>query len=145
MLDILEAFLEHLKLKFLRIDGQTSVGDRQGLIDKFNSSKTYDVFLLSTKAGGLGINLTAANVVIFYDISYNYQVERQAEDRAHRLGQTKEVFVYRLITKDSVEENLLQFANSKKQLNDKVLNEGSCDAEESDHKAMLQLMKGIFK
>jgi SWI/SNF-related matrix-associated actin-dependent regulator of chromatin subfamily A containing DEAD/H box 1 len=103
--------------------------------------------LLSTKAGGVGINLTSADTVIFYDISFNPQVEKQAEgtdylercsevfirkitnddfytkDRCHRLGQEKEVTIYRLITKDSVDENMLSLAQGKEQLNDTVLEE----------------------
>ena len=89
MLDILEEFLRIKSYKFLRLDGSTPVNERIDLIDNFNNDNEIFVFLLSTKAGGLGINLTAANVVIMHDIDYNPFNDKQAEDRCHRVGQTK--------------------------------------------------------
>ena len=105
------------------------------------------VFLLSTKAGGLGINLTSADVVVFFDISFNPQVERQAEDRVHRLGQEKAVKVIKLITEDSIEENILKMANQKKELNDVMLIEGSYTAAKnhSQTKQMLSIFEDLFK
>lgn len=76
------------------------------------------MFLLSTLAGGVGINLASANTVIFYDISFNPSVEKQAEDRVHRLGQTRDVTVTKLITKDSIEENILKLSMDKKKFNE---------------------------
>ncbi|KAI9315776.1 hypothetical protein BX666DRAFT_347644 [Dichotomocladium elegans] len=84
LLDILELVMDTLNIKYLRLDGETKLADRQILIDQFNEDKSIDVFLLSTKAGGFGINLTSANVVVLYDLDFNPQNDRQAEDRAHR-------------------------------------------------------------
>lgn len=85
MLDILEAVLETMGIQYLRLDGQSKVEDRQPLIDAFNDDPNVTVFLLSTKAGGFGINLTSANVVILYDLDFNPHNDKQAEDRAHRM------------------------------------------------------------
>lgn len=86
-----------MSLAFLRLDGSTPVAERQHLINRF-SNQDIPVFLLSTKAGGLGINLTTADVVIMHDLDFNPENDRQAEDRCHRIGQTKTVFVYKLVT-----------------------------------------------
>lgn len=84
VLDILENILKTMKFKYLRMDGQTKVEERQSLIDAFNEDESHKIFLLSTKAGGFGINLTGANVVIMYDLDFNPHNDKQAEDRAHR-------------------------------------------------------------
>lgn len=125
VLDILELFLKHIQLGYVRLDGSTPVDDRQDIIDEFSENKDrYFVFLLSTLAGGVGINLISANIVIFYDISFNPHVDKQAEDRCHRIGQSKNVKIYKLITNNSVEEHMLSMAEEKKELNDIILNEG---------------------
>jgi len=98
---------------------------RQELINQFNNTPSIFIFLLSTRAAGIGINLTSADTVIFYDICYNPQVDRQAEDRCHRLGQTKQVNIFKLVVKDSCEEDIIQMAYEKKELNDIILQEGS--------------------
>lgn len=116
MLDILEQYMAIRGHCFLRLDGSTAVEDRQDLIDKFNNDKAVFIFLLSTKAGGLGINLTAANKVVLHDIDYNPYNDKQAEDRCHRIGQTKEVTIVRLITKGTIEEGMLKCAQDKLQL-----------------------------
>ena len=87
-------------MEFLRLDGSTPVNDRQHLINTFSTSD-IPVFLLSTKAGGLGINLTMADVVILHDLDFNPENDRQAEDRSHRIGQTKPVLVYKLVAEDT--------------------------------------------
>lgn len=84
VLDILESILKTMDYKYLRMDGQTKVDERQSLIDSFNDDESFKIFLLSTKAGGFGINLTGANVVIMYDLDFNPHNDKQAEDRAHR-------------------------------------------------------------
>ena len=89
---------------------------RQDLIDEYNNDNEIFVFLLSTRAGGMGINLTAANVVILHDIDYNPFNDKQAEDRCHRVGQTKEVQVYKLISKDSIDETMLKIQRAKLEL-----------------------------
>ena len=82
-------------VRYLRLDGQTPVQERQFLIDDFNKDPDIFIFILSTRAGGLGINLTAANTVILHDLDFNPYNDKQAEDRCHRLGQTKEVKIVR--------------------------------------------------
>ncbi|CUM66474.1 uncharacterized protein PRCAT00004138001 [Priceomyces carsonii] len=119
-LDILERVLSISNIKFLRLDGLTSVDTRQDLIDKFYDDSTIPVFLLSTKAGGFGINLVAASNVIIFDQSFNPHDDKQAEDRAHRVGQTKEVMVHKLIAENTIEENMLQLAENKLQLDHSI-------------------------
>ncbi|KAK3583927.1 hypothetical protein CHS0354_033713 [Potamilus streckersoni] len=116
MLDIVEVFMKQQNHKYLRLDGQTAVPERLKLIDQYNTDHSIFVFLLSTKAGGLGINLTSANVVILHDIDFNPYNDKQAEDRSHRVGQTREVRIIRLISRDTVEEAMLQCANEKLKL-----------------------------
>lgn len=113
MLDILEMVLSTLNYKFLRLDGSTQVNDRQSLIDKFYEDNTIPVFILSTKAGGFGINLVCANNVVIFDQSFNPHDDRQAADRSHRVGQTKEVTITTLVTRDSIEEKIFQLAKNK--------------------------------
>lgn len=96
----------------------------QGLIDRFNMAEdNLFIFLLSTRAGGVGINLTSADTVIFYDVAFNPQVDRQAEDRCHRFGQEKPVTIYKLICANSVDQHMLSMAERKTQLNDMMLEE----------------------
>ncbi|EFA82963.1 SNF2-related domain-containing protein [Heterostelium album PN500] len=140
VLDILEEVLSMQDISFCRLDGTTPVNDRQDIIDLFSGDKTIPVMLLSTLAGGLGINLTCANVVIFYDISFNPQVERQAEDRAHRLGQEKTVYIHRIIVDDSVDNNILEMSTTKRELNDSMLEEGSYAAA-NDNNSKLESKK----
>ncbi|KAE8292071.1 SWI/SNF-related matrix-associated actin-dependent regulator of chromatin subfamily A [Larimichthys crocea] len=116
MLDIVEVLLKHLKHRYVRLDGSTPIADRIVLIDEFNTDPDIFVFLLSTRAGGLGINLTSANVVILHDIDCNPYNDKQAEDRCHRMGQTKTVQVVKLISKDSIEDCILQLGQKKLKL-----------------------------
>ncbi|KFV11511.1 SWI/SNF-related matrix-associated actin-dependent regulator of chromatin subfamily A containing DEAD/H box 1, partial [Tauraco erythrolophus] len=116
MLDILEVFLKHWQHKYIRLDGKTQISDRIHLIDEFNTDMGIFVFLLSTKAGGLGINLTSANVVILHDIDCNPYNDKQAEDRCHRVGQTREVKVIKLISKGTIEESMLKISQQKLKL-----------------------------
>nr|XP_046243610.1 SWI/SNF-related matrix-associated actin-dependent regulator of chromatin subfamily A containing DEAD/H box 1A [Scatophagus argus] len=116
MLDIVEVLLKHLKHRYVRLDGSTPIADRIVLIDEFNTDPDIFVFLLSTRAGGLGINLTSANVVILHDIDCNPYNDKQAEDRCHRVGQTRTVKVIKLISKDSIEDCILQLGQKKLKL-----------------------------
>ncbi|KAM7017814.1 SWI/SNF-related matrix-associated actin-dependent regulator of chromatin subfamily A containing DEAD/H box 1A [Tautogolabrus adspersus] len=116
MLDIVEVLLKHLTHRYVRLDGSTPIADRIVLIDEFNTDPDIFVFLLSTRAGGLGINLTSANVVILHDIDCNPYNDKQAEDRCHRLGQTRTVKVIKLISKDSIEDCILQLGQKKLKL-----------------------------
>eukprot|EP01147_Barroeca_monosierra_P001254 gene1254-4463_t len=127
MLNIIEKFLARLGLKYLRIDGSTPVDDRQSLIDQYSSDKSIFCFLLSTKAGSLGINLTSANVVILHDIDFNPYNDKQAEDRCHRVGQTRPVRIIRLISCDTVEQVMQQRAERKLQL-EKDMTDNGLDA-----------------
>ncbi|KAI0237054.1 DNA-dependent ATPase fun30 [Massospora cicadina] len=120
MLDILEKVLETLSLTFFRIDGQTPVEERQGLIDEFNSNTAIKVFLLSTRSGGCGINLTGANVVILHDLDHNPQNDRQAEARAHRVGQIRDVSVFKLVSENTIEERILAIGNAKLELHSRL-------------------------
>jgi len=141
VLDILQVLLQRLDLAFLRLDGSTPVPERQMLIDRFNSDPSIAVFLLSTRAGGLGINLTSADTVVFFDSSFNPQQDRQAEDRCHRIGQKKSVTVYRLVCEGTLEEYILKRAADKLRLNDAILEEGS--AAERQHAA--SILEAVFK
>uniref|UniRef100_A0A3Q2CTD9 DNA helicase n=1 Tax=Cyprinodon variegatus TaxID=28743 RepID=A0A3Q2CTD9_CYPVA len=117
MLDILEVFLKHHHHRYVRLDGSTPIADRIVLIDEYNTDPDIFVFLLSTRAGGLGINLTSANVVILHDIDFNPYNDKQAEDRCHRVGQTRlEWLVIKLISKDSIEDCILQLGHKKLKL-----------------------------
>lgn len=127
VLDILEKVLDKINFKYLRLDGQTPVEVRQEMIDKFYEDDSITVFLLSTKAGGFGINLACANVVIIFDLSFNPHDDKQAEDRAHRVGQTRAVKVIRMITRDSIEENIMELANTKLALDRHVSEENEND------------------
>ncbi|SCU96461.1 LAMI_0F06634g1_1 [Lachancea mirantina] len=113
VLDILELVLTTLNINFLRLDGSTQVNDRQALIDKFYEDEDVPVFILSTKAGGFGINLVCANNVIIFDQSFNPHDDKQAADRAHRVGQTKPVSITTIITRNSIEEKINQLAKNK--------------------------------
>lgn len=123
VLDILEAVFESAKITFSRIDGAVSVAERQDLIDQFAEDETIQVFMLSTKAGGTGINLACANKVVIFDSSFNPHDDIQAENRAHRIGQKREVEVVRLITKGTIEEQIHALGNSKLLLDERVSGE----------------------
>lgn len=127
MLDILELFLNYHGYTYVRLDGTTQIVQRQMLMDRFNSDEKIFVFILSTRAGGIGVNLTGADTVIFYDSDWNPTMDAQAQDRCHRIGQTKDVHIYRLISKNTVEENILKKANQKRLLGDLTIDGGSFD------------------
>ncbi|KAI9228431.1 MAG: SNF2 family N-terminal domain-containing protein, partial [Piptocephalis tieghemiana] len=124
MLDILEAFLNLYGLRYLRLDGSTKVEDRLGRTERFNQDSSIFAFILSTRSGGVGINLTGADTVIFYDSDWNPFMDRQCQDRCHRIGQTREVTIYRLISDHTIEVNILRAAEEKRQLDRVVLEEG---------------------
>ena len=119
MLDIIKVWLEKSGIKYEYLTGKTK--DRQGAVERFNSDPTIPIFLISLKAGGTGLNLTGADYVIHYDPWWNPAVEDQATDRAYRIGQTKKVFVYRLITKNTVEEKIQKLKTIKRNLVDSVI------------------------
>ena len=119
MLDIVKAWLDKSGIKYEYLTGKTK--DRQGAVERFNTDPTIPIFLISLKAGGTGLNLTGADYVIHYDPWWNPAVEDQATDRAYRIGQTKKVFVYRLITKNTVEEKIQKLKTIKRNLVDSVI------------------------
>merc|ERR1711998_753545 len=124
MLDILEDYLTLRSYKFRRLDGSVSATDRMHAMNEFNTDKSIDAFLLSTRAGGLGINLVAADTCIIFDSDWNPHADLQAQDRCHRIGQTKTVIVYRLSTADTVEEKILHAAKQKLKLEQLVVSKG---------------------
>lgn len=119
MLDIIKGWLERSGIPYEYLTGKTK--DRQGAVERFNSSTSIPIFLISLKAGGTGLNLTGADYVIHYDPWWNPAVEDQATDRAYRIGQTKKVFVYRIITKNTVEEKIQKLKAIKRNLVDSVI------------------------
>ncbi|EPS45307.1 hypothetical protein H072_718 [Dactylellina haptotyla CBS 200.50] len=124
-LDIIQEWATTLRgWKCCRIDGSVKQEDRRELIKSFNSDSKYKLFLLSTRAGGLGINLTSADTVILYDSDWNPQQDLQAQDRAHRIGQTRPVVIYRLATAATVEQTLLEKADAKRRLEKLVIQKG---------------------
>jgi SWI/SNF-related matrix-associated actin-dependent regulator of chromatin subfamily A member 5 len=125
LLDILEDYCVFRQYKYCRIDGGTAHEDRIAAIDEYNKPGSEKfVFLLTTRAGGLGINLTTADTVILYDSDWNPQADLQAMDRAHRIGQTKQVVVYRFVTDNAIEEKVLERAAQKLRLDQLVIQQG---------------------
>ncbi|NJM14267.1 MAG: SWF/SNF helicase family protein [Bacteroidales bacterium] len=112
MLDIIEARLKNEGIKYTRLTGETR--DRQGVVKQFEEDDDCRVFLISLKAGGTGLNLVSADYVFLIDPWWNPAVENQAIDRAHRIGQTKKVFAYRMVCKDTIEEKIIQLQERKK-------------------------------
>lgn len=123
MLNILEKYLqdELEGISYLRMDGTTSIGSRQKLVDEFNNTNSTDVFLLTTRVGGLGINLIAATRIIIFDPDWNPSTDMQARERAYRIGQTKEVSIYRLVMTGTIEEKIYHRQIFKQFLSNKVL------------------------
>lgn len=141
MLDILEKYLNIRHHKFLRFDGQTAVVERQAIIDEYTANTDIFVFLLSTKAGGLGINLISADTVIIHDIDFNPYNDKQAEDRCHRMGQTKPVTIHRFISEGTIEEGMAMVAKEKLNLEREVTtDDGETNNVEQDHKCMVRLL-----
>lgn len=125
VLDILEDYCVFRDHSYCRIDGTTSHEDRISAIDEYNKPGSDKfVFLLTTRAGGLGINLTAADIVVLYDSDWNPQADLQAMDRAHRIGQTKQVVAFRFVTEKAIEEKVLERAAQKLRLDQLVIQQG---------------------
>jgi SWI/SNF-related matrix-associated actin-dependent regulator of chromatin subfamily A member 5 len=125
VLDILEDYSVMRGYKYSRIDGSTAHEDRIAAIDEYNGEGSEKfLFLLTTRAGGLGINLTSADVVVLFDSDWNPQADLQAMDRAHRIGQKKQVYVFRFVTENAVEEKVLERAAQKLRLDQLVIQQG---------------------
>ncbi|EHK98086.1 putative DNA helicase INO80 [Glarea lozoyensis 74030] len=125
MIDLMEEYLTYRNYKYLRLDGSTKLEDRRDTVHDFQTRPEIFIFLLSTRAGGLGINLTSADTVIFYDSDWNPTIDSQAMDRAHRLGQTRQVTVYRMITRGTIEERIRKRALQKEEVQKVVMTGGS--------------------
>ena len=123
MLDIMDETLNEMNIKHFKLTGNTPSEERFRLVDEFNNNNDVKVFLISLKAGGTGLNLVGADTVIHYDPWWNFSAESQASDRVYRIGQKNNVQIIKMITKDSIEEKILDLQNKKKELFDKVVSE----------------------
>jgi len=142
VMDIMEQYMRIRGHRFNRLDGSTPVQERQTLIDQFNEDPDIFIFILSTKAGGLGINLTAANTVILHDLDFNPYNDKQAEDRCHRVGQTRPVRVIRFLSEDTIEEGIHSIAQDKLKLEEDLTNaDGEVDKRQAkkDVKRLLKI------
>ena len=121
MFEIIEKELKNENINYLKLTGSTKVDERIKMVDEFNKNPEFQVFLISLKAGGTGLNLTGADMVIHYDPWWNLSTENQATDRAYRIGQKNNVQVYKLITKNSIEEKIYELQEKKSKLADNML------------------------
>ncbi|MBK7506114.1 MAG: DEAD/DEAH box helicase [Bacteroidetes bacterium] len=122
MLDLIGDRLRQEKIKFLRFDGDTVLSERRDLIDQFQSEESdINIFIISLKAGNAGITLTAASYVFLIDPWWNSAVEQQAIDRTHRIGQTKNVFAYKMVCKDTIEEKIIALQQKKKAVSESII------------------------
>lgn len=135
MIDMMEEYLTYRNYKYCRLDGSTKLEDRRDTVHDFQTRPEIFIFLLSTRAGGLGINLTSADTVIFYDSDWNPTIDSQAMDRAHRLGQTRQVTVYRLITRGTIEERIRKRALQKEEVQRVVIQGGGASVDFSGRRA----------
>ncbi|KAK9499348.1 hypothetical protein O3M35_002399 [Rhynocoris fuscipes] len=142
ILDIIEDYMRIRGHSFLRLDGSTKSLDRQELIDNYNDDNNIFVFLLSTRAGGVGINLTSADTVIIHDVDFNPYNDKQAEDRCHRLGQTRNVEIIRLVSEATVEEAIYAKAKSKLELEQEIIGN---DEDDKDVELLLKEALGLKK
>lgn len=133
LISIMCHFFDYRGIQHLKLDGAMNLEQRNENLKKFQDPDSeYRVFILSTRAGGQGLNLQEANTVIIFDSDWNPQMDRQAEDRAHRIGQKAEVRVYRLITISRVEEGILNKAEEKKDLDELIIQAGGFSNKTSD-------------
>ena len=143
IMNIMEDFMRYRGMSYLRLDGSTKADDRSELLKQFNAPDSpYFCFLLSTRAGGLGLNLQTADTVIIYDSDWNPHQDLQAQDRAHRIGQKNEVRILRLISSNSVEEKILERAQYKLDMDGKVIQAGKFDNKSTNEERdeMLRVM-----
>ena len=140
MLEILKQRLTKEEIAYYTITGATPKEERLQLVKKFNTG-SIPVFLISLKAGGVGLNLTGADVVIHYDPWWNLAAQNQATDRAHRIGQTKKVTVYKLIAKNTVEEKILKLQETKRDLADQVINGTGAGLGSMSKEELLELLE----
>ena len=129
VLDILEQFMNLHGHRYLRLDGATKIEQRQIITERFNTDTRILAFICSSRSGGLGINLTGADTVIFYDLDWNPAMDKQCQDRCHRIGQTRDVHIYRFVSEGTIEANILRKSNQKRMLDDVVIQEGDFTTE----------------
>lgn len=140
MLDVIERRLKAERILYYRLDGSTKSEQRTRLVNAFNENK-IPVFLISLKAGGTGLNLTGADIVIHYDPWWNAAAQNQATDRAHRIGQTHTVTIYKLIARHTIEEKILELQENKKTLSDQILSEKGVTASQLTKEELLQILQ----
>ena len=140
MLDVIERRLKAERILYYRLDGSTKSEQRTRLVNAFNENK-IPVFLISLKAGGTGLNLTGADIVIHYDPWWNAAAQNQATDRAHRIGQTHTVTVYKLIARHTIEEKILELQENKKAMSDQILSEEGVTASQLTKEELLKLLQ----
>eukprot|EP00210_Caulerpa_lentillifera_P001183 g1139.t1 len=145
MLDLIEEFLELKGYQYVRLDGSTKTQERAQLLDAFNAPNSpYFLFMLSTRAGGLGLNLQSADTVIIFDSDWNPAMDLQAEDRAHRIGQLRDVLVLTLVCAGTIEEAIMERANEKRDIDAKVIQAGMFN-DKSTYTERQQLLKDLLK
>ncbi|EIM83101.1 uncharacterized protein STEHIDRAFT_64436 [Stereum hirsutum FP-91666 SS1] len=142
VLDILQVIFKQQNIEFLLLTGATPVDARQSLVDEFNENESIPVFLLSTKAGGMGLNLTSASVVVLFDQDFNPHNDKQAQDRAYRIGQKRDVDIIKLITRGTIEEDMLRLGQTKLALDEAVA--GELEGEAGDKKAEEKVAKTLM-
>lgn len=141
VVDLQERLLRYRNIAFYRLDGSTSTDDRKQMVNDFNNADSdVHVFLLTTRAGGLGVNLQTADTVIIFDSDWNPSMDQQAQDRAHRIGQRREVLVLRMLTAKTIEEDVMERASFKRGLEKKIIRAGMFDeqSKDSERQAMLR-------
>jgi len=142
MLDVLEKFLSYHSITYSRLDGSTKPESRIQIMEQFNRDPRIFCMILSTRSGGVGVNLTGADVVIFYDSDWNPTIDAQAQDRAHRIGQTRDVNIYRFIAKNTIEENILKKANQKRHLGNLAIEDGNFNIDGLKEEQLRTLVEG---
>ena len=141
MLDHLAQHMEEEKISYYMLTGSTSKEKRAQMVENFNKDETQ-VFCISLKAGGTGLNLTAADIVIHFDPWWNLAVQNQATDRAHRIGQKNVVNVYKLIVKDTIEENIMKLQEKKRELADQILEGEGLNGSSLTREELMELLSG---
>lgn len=145
ILDILQAILGYKKIRFSILTGSTPVDVRQTLVDEFTEDTNIPVFLLSTRAGGMGINLTAASVVIMFDQDFNPHNDKQAQDRAYRIGQKRDVEVIKLISRGTIEEDILKLGQTKLALDEAVASDPDEKGESAPEREMKKSLMTVLR
>ncbi|KAM3722487.1 Helicase ssl-1 [Dirofilaria immitis] len=143
VLDILQAFLSFHGYQYFRLDGTTGIEQRQAMTERFNADSKIFCFILSTRSGGIGVNLTGADTVIFYDSDWNPTMDAQAQDRCHRIGQTRNVTIYRLVSERTIEENILRKAMQKRRLGEMAIDEAGFTPEFFKGDNVRDLFEGV--